>query len=91
MSRFNIICSLAVNDCCPIVPVTKEEKDTIIAHGETEDKFFETNAGLFTKGVRRPFGDMVKTHCVFKTDLGCTIYSVRPKVCREHECGKCLR
>lgn len=78
-------------ECCCTVPVTAEEAERIIAvaGGSFDDYFVTTNAGTFTRGKRIPSPPevIVSRCCCFDpvTRL-CTVYEVRPRICREHEC-----
>jgi Fe-S-cluster containining protein len=69
--------------------VSDEEAADIIAFTGTEEGFRITNAGRFTADVRvrDPEIDMLRHYCGFfdlETRL-CTIYSVRPQLCRDFE------
>jgi len=82
--------------CCGSVPFSQEEADKILEKvGGKFEKYFErTNAGIFTKTQEVRGRDKIKkrraifSYCKFldkKTKL-CTIYDLRPKVCREYKC-----
>jgi Fe-S-cluster containining protein len=69
--------------------VSDEEAAAIVVFRGTEDGFRVTNAGRFTEDVvrRDPKIGMLRHYCGFfdlETRL-CTVYSVRPQLCRDFE------